>query len=186
MQQCFRTFIGAREMSATLPDWLTGAWSPTDTIDIPLNGLVILATTIILTTGLILFTRKTRWGLRMRSTSQNRDMSQALGINTKLTDRFTFALACGISGIGGAFLTTVASTSPTAGTAYIVDAFLVLVLGGLGSLFGLVISGAFLALLTSILEFFMTGSVAKVLLYVIIFIVLAKFTKGLFSSKVRS
>ncbi len=186
MQQCFRTFIGAREMSATLPDWLMGSWAPTDTIDIPINGLVILATTIILTTGLVIFTRKTRWGLRMRSTSQNRDMSQALGINTKVTDRFTFALACGISGIGGAFLTTVASTSPTAGTAYIVDAFLVLVLGGLGSLFGLVISAGFLALLSSILEFFMTGSMAKVWLYLIIFIVLAKFTKGLFSSKVRT
>lgn len=186
MQQCFRTFIGAREMSATLPDWLMGSWAPTEMIDIPINGLVILATTIILTVGLVIFTRKTRWGLRMRCTSQNREMSQALGVNTKLTDRFTFALACGISGIGGAFLTTVASTSPNAGTAYIVDAFLVLVLGGLGSLFGLVISAGFLALLSSILEFFMAGSIAKVWLYVIIFVVLAKFTKGLFSSKVRS
>ncbi|MEZ7956171.1 MAG: urea ABC transporter permease subunit UrtB [Rubritalea sp.] len=186
MQQCFRTFIGAREMSATLPEWLMGSWAPTDIIDIPINGLVILATTIILTVGLVFFTNKTRWGLRMRSTSQNRQMSQALGINTKVTDRFTFALACGISGIGGAFLTTVVSTSPTAGTTYIVDSFLVLVLGGLGSLFGLVISGGFLALLSSILEFFMSGSVAKVWLYLIIFVVLAKFTKGLFSSNIRS
>ncbi|MEM9079504.1 MAG: urea ABC transporter permease subunit UrtB [Verrucomicrobiota bacterium] len=185
MQQCFRTFIGAREMSATLPDWLMGSWAPTDTIDIPINGLVILAITIILTVGLVIFTRKTRWGLRMRATSQNRDMAQAVGINTKMTDRFTFALACGISGIGGAFLTTVASTSPTAGTAYIVDAFLVLVVGGLGSLFGLIISAGFLALLSSILEFVMSGSVAKVWLYLIIFVVLAKFTKGLFASKVR-
>jgi urea transport system permease protein len=103
-----------------------------------------------------------------------------------MTDRFSFATACGISGIAGAFFTTMASTSPSAGTNYIVDSFLVLVVGGLGSLLGLFISAGFLALLSSILEFFMTGSLAKVWLYLVIFIVLMKFTKGLFSDKVRS
>ena len=186
MQQCFRTFIGAREMSATLPDWLMGSWAPTDMIDIPINGLVILATTLVLTIGLVLFTRKTRWGLRMRATKQNREMAQAVGINTHLSDRFTFAIACGISGIAGGFFTTIASTSPTAGTAYIVDSFLVLVLGGLGSLAGLFVSAGFLAIISSILEFFMTGSIAKVWLYIVIFIVLAKFSRGLFSERIRS
>ena len=79
-----------------------------------------------------------------------------------------------------------ASTSPSAGTNYIVDSFLVLVVGGLGSLVGLFVSGGFLALLSSILEFFMTGSIAKVWLYLIIFVVLMKFTRGLFSDKIRS
>jgi len=186
MQQCFRTFIGAREMSADLPEWLLGSWSATDTIDIPVSGLVLLGLTISLTVGLVLYTRKTRMGLRMRATTQNREMTGALGINTKMTDRVTFGVACGISGIAGAFFTTMASTSPSAGTNYIVDSFLVLVVGGLGSLVGLFISGAFLALLSSILEFFMTGSIAKVWLYLIIFVVLMKFTKGLFSERVRS
>ncbi len=186
MQQCFRTFIGARETSATLPDWLLGSWSASDTIDIPISGLVLLVLTATLTIGLVIYTKRTRMGLRMRATTQNREMTGALGINTKMTDRVTFGIACGISGIAGAFFTTMASTSPSAGTNYIVDSFLVLVVGGLGSLFGLFISGAFLALLSSILEFFMTGSIAKVFLYLVIFIVLMKFPRGLFSDKVRS
>lgn len=186
MQQCFRTFIGARETSATLPEWLLGSWSVSDTIDIPVSGLVLLGLTVFLTLGLVIFTKKTRLGLRMRATTQNREMTGALGINTKMTDRVSFGVACGISGIAGAFFTTMASTSPSAGTNYIVDSFLVLVVGGLGSLFGLFISGGFLALISSILEFFMTGSIAKVWLYLVIFVVLMKFTKGLFSDKIRS
>lgn len=186
MQQCFRSFIGARETSATLPEWLLGSWSASDTIDIPISGLVLLVLTASLTIGLVIYTKKTRMGLRMRATTQNREMTGALGINTKMTDRVSFGIACGISGIAGAFFTTMASTSPSAGTNYIVDSFLVLVVGGLGSLFGLFISGAFLALLSSILEFFMTGSIAKVFLYLVIFITLMKFPRGLFSDKVRS
>jgi urea transport system permease protein len=186
MQQSFRTFIGARETSADLPEWLLGSWSVSEMIDIPVSGLVLLGLTIALTVGLVVYTKKTRMGLRMRATTQNREMTAALGINTKMTDRFSFAIACGISGIAGAFFTTMASTSPSAGTNYIVDSFLVLVVGGLGSLLGLFISAGFLALLSSILEFFMTGSLAKVWLYLVIFIVLMKFTKGLFSDKVRS
>ena len=186
MQQCFRSFIGNREMSATLPDWLMGTWSITDSIEIPLNGILLLGLTIFLTAGLVIFLKRTRLGLRMRATTQNREMSGALGINTKKTDRLTFAIACGISGVAGAFFTTIASTSTTAGTAYIVDAYLVLVVGGLGSLAGLFVASGFLALLSSIMEFFMAGSVAKVWLYLIIFVVLTKFTKGLFSERIRS
>ena len=186
MQQCFRSFIGAREMSADLPEWLLGSWAASDIIDIPISGLVLLLLTICLTAGLAVYKSKTRMGLRMQATTQNREMTSALGINTKMTDRVTFGIACGISGIAGAFFTTMASTSPSAGTNYIVDSFLVLVVGGLGSLVGLFVSGGFLALLSSILEFFMTGSIAKVWLYLIIFVVLMKFTRGLFSDKIRS
>jgi urea transport system permease protein len=186
MQQCFRTFIGARETSATLPDWLLGSWVVSDLIDIPISGMILILITISLTSALVYFTKYTRMGLRMRATTQNREMTGALGINTKLTDRFSFGVACGISGIAGAFFTTMASTSPSAGTNYIVDSFLVLVVGGLGSLAGLFISGGFLALLSSIMEFFMQASIAKVTLYLVIFVVLMKFTKGLFSEKVRT
>ena len=186
MQQCFRSFIGAREMSADLPEWLLGSWQASDIIDIPISGLVLLLLTIFLIVALALFKTKTRMGLRMQATTQNREMTGALGINTKMTDRITFGIACGISGIAGAFFTTMASTSPSAGTNYIVDSFLVLVVGGLGSLIGLFVSGGFLALLSSILEFFMTGSIAKVWLYLVIFVVLMKFTRGLFVDKVRS
>jgi urea transport system permease protein len=186
MQQCFRSFIGARETSATLPDWLIGSWTIGEFIDIPISGVVLMIITIGLTLGLVYFTRYTRFGLRMRATTQNREMTSALGINTKITDRVSFAIACGVSGIAGAFFTTMASTSPSAGTNYIVDSFLVLVVGGLGSLAGLFISGGFLALLSSIMEFFMTASIAKVMLYLVIFVVMMKFTKGLFSEKVRT
>lgn len=185
MQQSYRTFFGAREMSANLPEWLLGAWMPTDTIFIPISGIILLILTICLTVGLILYTKKTRMGLRMRATTQNREMTGALGIPTKMTDRITFGIACGISGIAGAFFTTIASTSPSAGTDYIVDSFLVLVVGGLGSLVGLFISAGFIALLSSILEFFMSGAMAKVWVYIVIFVTLMYFTKGLFADKTR-
>ena len=109
LQQCYRTFIGAREMSATLPDWLMGSYAISEMTEIPINGICLLILTVALTVGLVLFMKKTRWGLRMRATTQNREMSGALGINTARTDRVTFAIACGISGIAGAFFTTVAS-----------------------------------------------------------------------------
>ncbi|MGY8687498.1 MAG: ABC transporter permease subunit, partial [Verrucomicrobiales bacterium] len=73
MQQCFRTFIGAREMSATLPEWLIGSWSITDTIEIPLNGILLLGLTLAVTVGLVVFLKRTRLGLRMRATTQNRE-----------------------------------------------------------------------------------------------------------------
>jgi urea transport system permease protein len=185
MQQSFRSLFGAREVSPTLPDWLLGSYQPTETIDIPLNGMFVLGLTAVVTATVYYLMYKSRWGLCVRATTQNRMMSGAIGINTKKIDRYTFALGCGIAGIAGAAFTTIASTGPTTGTLYIVDTFMVVVFGGAASLFGTIASAFSIAQAQSILEFFISGSMAKVYtLFALVLILMFK-PEGLFASKVR-
>lgn len=185
MQQSFRSIFGAREVSPTLPDWLLGSYQPTDIIDIPINGLFVLGLTIVVTLCVIYLLFKSRWGLKVRATTQNRVMSGAVGINTKKVDRYTFALGCGIAGIAGAAFTTIASTGPTTGSLYIVDTFMVVVFGGAASLFGTIASAFSIAQAQSILEFFISGSMAKVYTLLALVIILMFKPEGLFASKVR-
>jgi urea transport system permease protein len=185
MQQSFRSLFGAREVSPTLPEWLLGSYQPTETIDIPLNGMFVLGLTAVVTATVYYLMYKSRWGLCVRATTQNRIMSGAIGINTKKIDRYTFALGCGIAGIAGAAFTTIASTGPTTGTLYIVDTFMVVVFGGAASLFGTIASAFSIAQAQSILEFFISGSMAKVYtLFALVLILMFK-PEGLFASKVR-
>lgn len=185
MQQSFRSIFGAREVSPVLPEWLMGAFHATDTIDIPLNGIFVLFLTIFVTAGVYILMFKSSWGLRVRATTQNRIMSGAVGINTKKVDRLTFALGCGIAGVAGAAFTTIASTGPTTGSLYIVDTFMVVVFGGAASLFGTIASAFTIAQAQSILEFFISGSIAKVITLMTIVIILMLRPEGLFSIKVR-
>lgn len=185
MQQSFRSIFGAREVSPTLPDWLLGSYQPTESIDIPINGMFVLGLTAIVTFSVFYLLFKSSWGLRVRATTQNRIMSGAVGINTKNVDRYTFALGCGIAGIAGAAFTTIASTGPTTGSLYIVDTFMVVVFGGAASLFGTIASAFSIAQAQSILEFFISGSMAKVYTLLALVIILMFKPEGLFASKVR-
>lgn len=185
IQQAFRSGIGPKEVSPTLPDWLLGSWAPHPGLDIPINGLFVLALTAIVTGGVMLALYKSRWGLRVRATVSNRQMANAIGINTKQTDRLTFAIGCGIAGVAGAAFTTIGSTGPTSGSLYIVDAFLVVTFGGAASLLGTVASAFGIAQTQSISEFFMSGSMAKVLTLSLIVLILMMRPQGLFASKVR-
>jgi len=185
MQQAFRSTFGAKEVSATLPDWLMGSWQPTAAIDIPLNGLFVMALTILLTGGIMLLLFRSDFGLQVRATVQNRTMANAVGINTKKVDRVTFALGCGIAGVAGAAFTTIGSTGPTSGSLYIVDTFLVVVFGGAQSLLGTVASAFGIAQAQSISEFFMTSSMAKVLTLAAVILILLIRPEGLLRVKVR-
>lgn len=185
LQQLFRTFIGPKEVSPTLPDWLLGSWAPSEGLDIPINGLFVLGLTVVVTGGVLLALYKSRWGLRVRATVSNRMMANAIGIDTKKTDRLTFAIGCGIAGVAGAAFTTIGSTGPTSGSLYIVDAFLVVTFGGAASLLGTVVSAFGIAQTQSISEFFITGSMAKVLTLSLIVLILMLRPQGLFAAKVR-
>ena len=186
MQQSFRTIFGAREVTPTLPDWLMGSFQPTESIDIPINGVFVMGLTLLLTFGVWLFMYRSRAGLHMRATVQNRTMSGAVGINTRLVDRFTFALGCGIAGVAGAAFTTIGSTGPDSGSRYIVDTFLVVVFGGTASLLGTIASAFGIAQGQSISEFFLQGTMGKVAILLGIVVVLMIRPKGLFPSKVRT
>ncbi|MDP3125850.1 MAG: urea ABC transporter permease subunit UrtB [Thiobacillus sp.] len=185
MQQTFRSVFGAREVSPTLPEWLLGSWSPAEGLDIPINGLFVMVITLLVTGFVLLALYRSSWGLKVRATVANRAMANAVGINTKRTDRLTFAIGCGIAGIAGAAFTTIGSTGPTSGSLYIVDAFLVVTFGGAANLLGTVASAFGIAQTQSIAEFFISGSMAKVLTLLLIVIILMIRPQGLFASKIR-
>ncbi len=185
LQQVFRSTFGPKEVSPNVPEWLMGSWAPKEGLDIPINGLFVMGLTLLVTCLLMLALYKARWGLRVRATVSNRVMANAIGINTKKTDRLTFAIGCGIAGVAGAAFTTIGSTGPTSGSLYIVDSFLVVTFGGAGSLLGTVASAFGIAQTQSISEFFMTGSNAKVLTLLLVVTILMLRPQGLFASKVR-
>jgi urea transport system permease protein len=185
LQQTLRSLFGPREVSPEMPEWLMGSWQPLDGVDIPLNGLFVMALTFLMTAGLILALYRSSWGLHVRATVQNRAMSGAVGIDTKRVDRVTFSLGCGIAGMAGAAFTTIGATGPTSGSLYIVDTFLTVVFGGAASLLGTVASAFLIAQTQSVSEFFMTGSMAKVLTLSAIVIILMLRPQGLFSIKTR-
>jgi urea transport system permease protein len=185
LQQSFRSFIGPKEVSPTLPDWLLGSWAPVEGLDIPINGMFVLGLTTFVTFGVLLALHRSRWGLRVRATVSNRLMANATGIDTKKTDRLTFAIGCGIAGVAGAAFTTIGSTGPTSGSLYIVDAFLVVTFGGAASLLGTVVSAFGIAQTQSITEFFLAGSMAKVITLSLIVLILMARPQGLFASKIR-
>jgi urea transport system permease protein len=186
MQQTYRSTFGAREVTPTLPEWLMGSYSPHEGLDIPINGMFVLGLAIFVSITLVLFMYKSRFGLRLRATVQNRKMSDAVGINTGRVDRLAFCLGCGIAGIAGAAFTTIGSTGPDSGSRYIVDSFLVVVFGGAANLLGSLASAFGIAQAQSILEFFLEGTKGKVATLLVIVVALMFRPQGLFPSKVRA
>jgi urea transport system permease protein len=182
MQQAFRSLFGAREVGVELPPWMMGSLQVTDTIEVQINGLFVMGLTLLITAGVALLLFRSRWGLQVRSVVANRTMAGAVGIDTRRIDRFTFGLGCGIA--GSAF-TMIGSTRPTAGQLYIVDTFLVVVFGGAQSLLGTIASALTISQSQSTLEFFLTGSMAKVLTLLIVIGILMLRPQGLFALKVR-
>jgi urea transport system permease protein len=185
IQQACRSLFGAREDSATLPDWMMGSWSPNEGLDIPKNGVFLLVMAILMIFIVYFLLYRTRYGLNVRATMQNRAMAGAVGINTKRIDRLTFALGCGLAGVAGAAFTTIGSVSPSAGSLYIVDTFIVVVFGGTASILGTLISAFSIAQAQSILEFFLSGVLAKIFVLLGVIVLLMIRPQGLIASKVR-
>lgn len=185
LQQAYRSIFGAREVGVVIPDWLMGSYRLTDMIEVPINGIFVMCLALAATVFVITLMYRSRWGMQVRAVVQNRQMAGAVGINSAKVDRMTFALGCGIAGVAGSAFTMIGSTGPSSGQLYIVDTFLVVVFGGAGSLLGTVASAFSISQSQSILEFFMGGSMAKVLTLLIVVMILMFRPQGLFSLKVR-
>lgn len=185
LQQLYRTVFGAREVGVSLPDWLMGSYAITDLIEVPINGIFVMILTLVISGGVYLIMQKSRLGKQSRAVVQNRPMAAAVGINTAKVDRMTFALGCGIAGIAGSAFTMIGSTGPTAGQLYIVDTFLVVVFGGASSLIGTVASAFTISQAQSTMEFFLSGSMAKVLTLLIVVGILMLRPQGLFTLNIR-
>jgi len=185
LQQAYRSVFGAREVGVELPQCMMGSLQVTDTIEVQINGLFVMGLTLIITSVVALLMFRSSWGLQVRAVVSNRTMSGAVGIDTRRVDRLTFGLGCGIAGIAGSAFTMIGSTGPTAGQLYIVDTFLVVVFGGAQSLIGTIASALTISQSQSTLEFFLTGSMAKVLTLLIVIGILMLRPQGLFVVKVR-
>lgn len=185
LQQIYRSIFGAREVGVELPPWMMGALQATDSIQIPINGLIVMGLTVIITIGVYVLIFRSRWGKQVRAVTGNRIMAGAVGIDTGRIDRYTFGIGCGIAGVAGAAFTMIGSTSPTAGQLYIVDTFLVVVFGGAASLFGTIASAFTISQARSTLEFFLSGSMAQVLVLLTVVGILMLRPQGLFTLKVR-
>jgi urea transport system permease protein len=185
MQQAFRSIFGAREVGVELPQWMMGSLNVSNTIEVQINGLFVMGLTLLITGVIALLLYRSSWGLQVRAVVSNRIMSGAVGIDTRKIDRLTFGLGCGIAGVAGSAFTMIGSTGPTAGQLYIVDTFLVVVFGGAQSLVGTIASAFAISQSQSTLEFFLTGSMAKVLTLLIVIGLLMLRPQGLFVLKVR-
>jgi len=185
LQQAYRSVFGAREKGVELPPWMMGSKQVTDRIEVQINGLFVMALTILITCAVAYIIFRSRWGRQVRAVVQNRVMAGAVGINTEKVDRFTFGLGCGIAGVAGSAFTMIGSTGPTAGQLYIVDTFLVVVFGGAASLLGTIASAFTISQAQSTLEFFLSGSMAKVLTLLGVVGILMLRPQGLFALKVR-
>jgi branched-subunit amino acid ABC-type transport system permease component len=124
LQQAYRSVFGAREVGVELPEWMMGSVSATDAIQIPINGMFVMALTVLITIAVAYILFFSRWGKQVRAVVQNRVMAGAVGINTEKVDRYTFGLGCGIAGRERLHHRL---DRPTAGQLYIVDTFMVVV-----------------------------------------------------------
>ncbi|MGH2343018.1 urea ABC transporter permease subunit UrtB [Segnochrobactraceae bacterium EtOH-i3] len=185
LQQVYRSVFGPREVGVELPNWMMGSLPVTDTIEVQINGLFVMALTIVITIAVGVLMYRSRWGRQVRAVVQNRMMAGAVGIDTERVDRLTFGIGCGIAGVAGSAFTMVGSTGPTAGQLYIVDTFLVVVFGGAQSLIGTILSAFTISQTQSTLEFFLSGSIAKVLTLLGVVIILMLRPQGLFVLKIR-
>ncbi len=185
LQQAYRSTFGAREVGVELPNWMMGSTNLSDTIQIPINGIFVMVLTLLITLAVYLLIYRSRWGCQVRAVVQNRTMAGAVGINTEKVDRYTFGIGCGIAGIAGSAFTMIGSTGPTAGQLYIVDTFLVVVFGGAQSLLGTIASAFTISQAQSTMEFFLSGSMAKVLALLAVVGILMLRPQGLFVLNVR-
>jgi urea transport system permease protein len=197
-------WFGAQNLDVSAPKWLRGGL-PIGGFQMPYARLFIIALTIACVIGIYLFLQRTAWGLRIRAVTQNRSMSACLGIPTQKVDALTFALGSGLAGVAGCAISFLGSVGPNTGQNYIVDTFMVVVVGGVGKLVGTIVaalaigtanyligSGTLALLLTPVqplaefFTYFATTSMAKVMVFALIIAFLQVRPGGIFPQKGRT
>lgn len=185
LQQAARDIFGAPSVDVRAPAWLQGNIELLGA-PIPLTRLFILLLSLVCLAGLALVLKASPLGRRIRAVVLSRDLAETSGISTRRTDQLTFFIGSGLAGVAGVAVTLIGSTGPYLGTNYIVDAFLVVVAGGVGQIKGAAIAAFSLGVLQSVFEFSTTASIGKVLVLVLIVVFLQLRPQGIFSLKTRS
>ncbi len=186
MQQCFRMVFGANNVQVNSPSWLLGHFSAND-VSFDFNRVFVICFAILIVFGTWLLLTKTPLGLLIRAVMQNRDMASCLGVRTQRVNMITFAFGSGLAGLAGAFLSQIGNVGPSLGQTYIVDSFMTVVLGGVGSIVGTVCSAFGIGTADEILQQ-TTGSpvTGKIVVLLAIILFLQWKPGGLFTSRSRS
>jgi urea transport system permease protein len=184
LQQLARDIFGAPNVQVDAPAWLQGGME-LGGVRLPYARLFLTALAVISVVGVWVYLNRLAPGRRMRAVVQNRQLAATCGIHVGRTDRLTFFIGSGLAGVAGVGLTLIGPVGPTLGTNYIVDAFLVVVVGGLGHLKGTVLAALALGLLNSFSEFWSDASLAKVIVFGSIVAFLQFRPQGLFVVRSR-
>jgi urea transport system permease protein len=185
LQQLARDIFGAPAVNVVAPSWLSGGVEIFGAV-VPKTRIFIMVLAVVAVAVLATALKRSSMGRRIRAVVQNRDLAETSGISSRRTDVTTFFIGSGLAGVAGVALTLIGSTSPTIGQSYLIDAFLVVVVGGLGQMKGAVIAAFALGILNSFIEYSTTASIAKVIVFVIIVVFLQIRPQGLFAVKTRS
>lgn len=186
LMQLVRSFFGAQNVQVQNSAWLSGGVQVMSNLTLPWNRIAIVAFTLLVLAGVGLLLARTRLGLFVRAVTQNRKMAACTGVDTSRVDTLAFALGSGIAGLAGCALSQLGNVGPELGQGYIVDAFMVVVTGGVGQLAGTVYAGLGLGVINKFLEGWMGAVLAKIALLVLIIIFIQKRPQGLFALKGRS
>ena len=185
LQQAIRSIFGASNREVSTPPWMSGAtqWGG---LTITYNRLYIIVFAALVIAALMAALRFTALGLQMRAVTQNRRMAAAMGIRTPWIDALTFGLGSGVAGMAGVALSQIDNVSPNLGQSYIIDSFMVVVFGGVGNLWGTVVSALTLGIANKFLEPLAGAVLAKILVLVLLILFIQRKPRGLFPLKGRA
>jgi urea transport system permease protein len=186
LMQLVRSIFGAQNVGVENPSWMSGGLSVLPNLSLPYNRLFIVLFAVFVLVGVWLLISKTRLGLFVRGVTQNRPIASCMGVNTARIDTYAFSLGSGIAGLAGCALSQIGNVGPDLGQSYIVDSFMVVVLGGVGQLAGTVYAAMGLGILNKFLEGWAGAVLAKIAILVVIIIFIQKRPQGIFAMKGRS
>jgi len=186
LMQLVRSVFGAQNVGVENPSWMSGGIIVMGNLQLPLNRIVIIGFAFAVLGGMAFLIGRTRLGLFVRGVTQNRPIASCMGVNTARIDTYAFALGSGIAGLAGCALSQVGNVGPDLGQGYIVDSFMVVVLGGVGQLAGTVYAALGLGVLNKLLEGWAGAVLAKIAVLVFIIVFIQKRPQGLFAMKGRS
>jgi urea transport system permease protein len=186
LMQAVRTIFGAQNVGVENPSWMSGSLTVLGDVTLPLNRLIIVFFSIVVLVSMALLIGKTRLGLFVRAVTQNRPIASSMGVHTAKVDTYAFALGSGIAGLAGCALSQIGNVGPDLGQAYIVDSFMVVVLGGVGQLAGTVYAAFGLGIFNKYLEGWTGAVLAKIAILIFIIVFIQKRPQGLFAVKGRN
>jgi urea transport system permease protein len=186
MQQLFRLTFGPNNVQVSSPLWLSGNWTVNDVV-FGWNRLFVIGFALLIIVATWLVLNKTSLGLLIRSVMQNRNMAACMGVRTERVNMLTFSFGCGLAGLAGAFLSQISNVGPSLGQNYIVDAFMTVVVGGVGNILGTVISALGIGMADQSLQQYLGNPViGKILVLFGIILFLQWRPQGLFVTRSRS